>query len=68
MSLHKKKIVKLYIRNAHKCTGAEIEDDEDGHAVLPPAHFQPISQVEDNAGSITDVAALAEIIKLQDRN
>ena len=64
----RKYFVTVHIRNAHKCAAAEIEDNEDGHAVLPSAHFQPISQVEDNAGSITDVAALAEIIKLQDWN
>ena len=61
-------LVTLYVRNAHKCAAAEIEDNEDGHAVLPSTHFPPVSQVEDYAGSITDVAALAEIIKLQDWN
>ena len=58
----------MYVRGAHEDTAAEVEDDEDGHAVLPPADLLTVSQVEDDTRSVTDIAALTEVVKLQDRH
>ncbi len=55
-------------RAAHEGAAAEVEEDEERHAVLPAAHRLAVRQVEDDAGAVTDVAALAEVVEFEDRN